>query len=85
MLWITTGGEPYQWLAQELRNRFPDFTVLYSPLVGNLNIPYPMPRDQYGKGRYQDIGSVPGPGCLETLCDGVTERAENLLAELRVS
>jgi hypothetical protein len=80
-LWVTCGGEPYHWLQQELQGRFPAFTVLVSPLAGNLQVAYLLPRSEYGRGLYQEEPSLLAPGCLEALCGAITGRIEALLGE----
>jgi hypothetical protein len=80
-LWVTCGGEPYHWLQQELQRRFPAYAVLVSPLAGNLQVAYLLPRHAYGKGLYQEEPSLLAPGCLEALCDALTSRIEVLLRE----
>lgn len=79
-LWVTTGGEPFHWLQDELRRRFPAFEVLATPLAGNLQAAYLLPRGDYGKGLYQEEPSLPAPGCLEELCEQLTLRIKQLLA-----
>jgi hypothetical protein len=73
-VWVTTGGEPYSLLQNELRRRFPHLTILASPLAGNLQIAYLLPRDRYGLGLYQEEPSILAPGCLERLIETLTER-----------
>ena len=73
-VWVTTGGEPYSLLQTELRRRFPGLTIIASPLAGNLQIAYLLPRDRYGLGLYQEEPSILAPGCLERLIDTLTER-----------
>lgn len=73
-IWVTTGGEPYNWLQQDLRRRFPGTPILASPLAGELHVAYLLPRSEYGKGLYQEEPSLGAPGCLEVLCDALAER-----------
>ena len=73
-IWVTCGGEPYHLIQVELRARFPDFAVLFSPLVGVMNVAYLLPEDRYGKGLYQEEPSLLAPGCLETLIEVISER-----------
>jgi hypothetical protein len=77
-IWVTTGGEPYNLLQLELRERFPDHTVLVSPVSGEHSVAYLMPEERYGKGLYQEEPSILAPGCLETLIDGIAARIEEL-------
>ena len=73
-VWITTCGEPYSLLQTELSRRFPHLTILSSPLAGNLQIAYLLPKDRYGLGLYQEEPSILAPGCLERLIETVAER-----------
>ncbi len=78
-LWVITGGEPYHWLQRELERRFADYAVLVSPLGSDLQVAYLLPREEYGKGLYEEEPSALAPGCLELLGDALTERIEALL------
>lgn len=73
-VWITCGGEPYSLLQVELRRRFPHLALVVSPLDGDLQIAYLLPRDRYGRGLYQEEPSSLAPGCLEGLIDAVAAR-----------
>ena len=73
-VWVTSGGEPYSLLQVELRRRFPDSTILFSPLVGDMQVAYLLPSDRYGKGLYQEEPSSLGPGCLEALIEAIAAR-----------
>jgi hypothetical protein len=73
-VWITTDGEPYSLLQKELSRRFPHLTILASPLAGNLQIAYLLPRDRYGLGLYQEEPSLLAAGCLERLIDTIAEQ-----------
>lgn len=77
--WVTCGGEPYSILQVELRCRFPDFPILISPVSGDLQIAYLLPKDRYGKGLYQEEPSILGPGCLEGLTEAISERIEAMI------
>ena len=78
-LWVTCGGEPYSLLQTELRRRFPDYPILISPVAGDLQIAYLLPKDRYGKGLYQEEPSILGPGCLEGLIDAIDECVQELV------
>lgn len=80
-IWVTTGGEPFHWLQDELSRRFPQFTILVSPLSGNLQAAYLLRRADYGRGLYQEEPSLPAPGCLEKLCDALSEKILRLIVE----
>jgi hypothetical protein len=73
-LWVTTGGEPYNWLQRELRRTFPEQVILPSPLAGDLQVAYILPRERYGVGLYQEDVSSLGPGSLEALSEAITGR-----------
>jgi hypothetical protein len=77
-IWVTCGGEPYNVAQIELRRRFPDETIVFSPVSGNLPVAYLLPRDRYGKGLYQEEPSILAPGCLEVLVEAIAERIEQL-------
>lgn len=70
-IWVTTGGEPYNLAVQELRRRFPQQPILFSPLDGSQSAAYLLPSDRYGKGLYQEEPSSLAPGCLELLIEAV--------------
>ena len=70
-VWITCSAEPYSWLGDELRRRFPNLTLLISPISGNTQVAYLLPRDRYGQGLYQEEPSSLAPGCLETLAEAI--------------
>ncbi len=77
-VWITCSAEPYSWLGTELRRRFPGLTLLISPITGNTQVAYLLPRDRYGQGLYQEEPSSLAPGCLEALADAITERVSEI-------
>jgi hypothetical protein len=77
-VWVTCGGEPYNVAQVDLRRRFREDTILFSPVSGNLQVAYLLPRDRYGKGLYQEEPSILAPGCLETLVDAVSDRIRGL-------
>jgi hypothetical protein len=77
-VWVTTGGEPYNIAQVELRRRFPDTTILFSPLTGNMQVAYLLPIDRYGVGLYQEEPSILAPGCLEALIDAIAARIGDL-------
>ena len=79
-VWCTCGGEPYNLIQRELRGRFPELTVLLSPLAGDLQVAYMLPRDRYGKGLYQEEPSCLAPGCLEQLIEAIAARIEEVCA-----
>jgi hypothetical protein len=80
-IWISTGGEPYNLLQVELRRRFPNHPLLISPVSGDLQVAYLLPKDRYGKGLYQEEPSILAAGCLEGLIDAIGARVEALTHE----
>jgi len=80
-IWVTCAGEPYSVLQTELRSRFPEHVVMVSPLAGPMEIAYLLPREEYGKGLYQEEPSILAPGCLEGLTDAITARVREHLRE----
>ena len=70
-VWVTCGGEPYNLLQTALRRRFPDLVIIVSPLDGDLQVAYLLPRDRYGQGLYQEEPSSLAPGCLEQLIEAI--------------
>jgi hypothetical protein len=79
-LWITTAAEPYNTIQQVLRARFPTWTILLSPLAGDVQIAYLLPGDRYGKGLYQEEPSILAPGCLEQLTEAIAEQITRLVS-----
>ena len=79
-VWITCSGEPYSALQATLRQRLPGVTLMISPIAGDSQLAYLLPRERYGKGLYQEQPSCLAPGCLETLADALTERVARLTA-----
>lgn len=72
--WVTTGGEPYSLIQTELRRRFPNHPILFSPLANDFQMAYLLPSDRYGKGLYQEEPSILAQGCLEQLIEAVAEK-----------
>ena len=71
-VWITCSAEPYSTLSTSLRARFPNVTLMISPMAGDAQIAYLLPRASYGIGVYQEQPSCLAAGCLETLIDALT-------------
>ena len=76
--WVTSGGEPYSLVQTALRKRFPQFALVVSPLSGNFQAAYLLPRELYGQGLYQEEPSILGPGCLEKLIEAIAGRVAEL-------
>jgi hypothetical protein len=79
-LWLTSGGEPYNAIQVELRRRFPQFTLLFSPVASELQVAYLLPTDRYGRGLYQEEPSILAPGCLEGLTEAMAARIEEVVS-----
>ncbi|MEZ4641078.1 MAG: hypothetical protein R2873_35790 [Caldilineaceae bacterium] len=77
-LWVTCAGEPSNQVQTELRRRFPDTPILVSPLAGDMQVAYLLPRDRYGLGLYQEEPSILAPGCLELLIEAIGETIEEI-------
>lgn len=77
--WVTTGGEPYSLIQTELRKRFPQNPIIFSPLAHDFQVAYLLPSDRYGKGLYQEEPSILAQGCLEILIETVAEKIQELL------
>lgn len=78
-IWVTSGGEPYSAVQTELRRRFPEQAILFSPLGGDLQVAYLLEEACYGTGRYQEEPSILAPGCLEALTEALAARITSLL------
>lgn len=65
------GGEPYNILQREIRVRFPRTPIVLSVLCNRGGSGYLLPRDEYGKGIYQESAAVLAPGCLEQVIDAM--------------
>ncbi|MCA9204962.1 MAG: hypothetical protein KDA59_18045, partial [Planctomycetales bacterium] len=72
-------GEPYQQLQTELRQRFPDQTLIVCGLADEWGPSYLPPADLYGKNIYQESIAVVAAGSLERLIDFATETINGLL------
>jgi hypothetical protein len=77
--WVTVGGEPYNLLQTELRRRFPDQTILVSPIAGEHGAAYLLAADSYGKGLYQEEPSILAKGCLELLIESISQQIAQMV------
>ena len=84
-VWITCSAEPYSELARELRRSFPGLALLISPIAGDPQLAYLLPREKYGIGLYQEEPSCLAPGCLETLTETLSDRIEEVTGQSRVA
>ena len=73
-VWVASGGEPYSAIQTELRKRFPSTTIVFSPLMGDLQVAYLLTREKYGTGLYQEEPSILAPGCLELLTEALVDQ-----------
>jgi hypothetical protein len=78
-IWVTCGGEPYNLLQRELRQRFPDYAILVSPLAGDPQVSYLLSAGMYGQGVYQEEASPLAPGCLEIVVEAVSAKIKDLM------
>jgi hypothetical protein len=78
-VWVSCGGEPYCKVQGELRKRFPEYTLLFSPLAGSLQVAYLLDEASYGKGLYQEEPSILAKGCLEILIEAMAEKIEAII------
>ena len=78
-IWVTCAGEPYNIIQQELRRQFPDVALLFTPISGEMQVAYLLPKDRYGKGLYQEEPSILAAGCLETLTKAIATQIQALL------
>ncbi|MFT5089356.1 MAG: hypothetical protein ACI906_004820 [Candidatus Latescibacterota bacterium] len=78
-IWVTCGGEPYNVLQSALRRRFPQWTILVSPIDSGIQIAYLLPAESYGKGLYQEEPSMLAQGCLEHLLEAIALRIEQII------
>jgi hypothetical protein len=79
-MWVACGGEPYSAIQMELRRRFPQFSIVFSPLASGMQVAYLLPRERYGKGLYQEEPSMLAPGCLEQLTEAIAARIAAMAA-----
>ena len=84
-VWITCSAEPYSTLQTTLRTRFPTKTLMISPIAGNPQIAYLLPRARYGIGLYQEEPSCLAAGCLESLIKALTTFIAEATGETPVS
>ncbi|MCA9227955.1 MAG: hypothetical protein KDA47_20180, partial [Planctomycetales bacterium] len=78
-VWLAAQGEPYQQLQTELRQRFPDQTLIVCGLADEWGPSYLPPADLYGKNIYQESIAVVAAGSLERLIEFATETINGLL------
>jgi hypothetical protein len=84
-IWITCSAEPYSTVQTILRARFPEVALMISPVAGDAQIAYLLPRASYGIGVYQEQPSSLAAGCLETLIEALSSYVAQLTGEDPVS
>ena len=70
-IWVAVGGEHYQKLQRELRQRFPETPIVVGTLANGSNVWYVLDADSYGRGLYQESVSILAQGSLERLIDAI--------------
>ncbi len=73
---VLVSGEPYNVLQRALRSRFPDTAIVVVVLCNRGTGGYLLPRDEYGKGLYQEEAAAIGPGGLELVVESIGSRLE---------
>ena len=68
-----------------MRARFPNVTLMISPVAGDAQIAYLLPRASYGIGVYQEQPSSLAAGCLETLIEALTAYLAQITGETPIS
>lgn len=77
-IWISLNGEHYNLLQTELRERFPNYTLVIGTIANGSNVWYLPDSDSFGKGLYQEEASILGQGSLEKLIEAL----DNAIREL---
>lgn len=80
-IWVPLNGEHYNVLQTELRQRFPEQTLIVGTLVNGSDVWYLPDADSYGKGLYQEEASILARGSLEKLIEALTSSINELLAD----
>ena len=75
-VFVLVSGEPYNVLQRELRARFPATAIVVVVLCNRGTGGYLLPRDDYGKGLYQEEAAAIGPGGLEAVAEAITRQLE---------
>ncbi len=69
-VFVLVGGEPYNVLQRELRRRFPATALVFAVLCNEPHS-YIVPREECGKGLYQDGCATLAPGALEQIIESI--------------
>ena len=78
-IWLALDGELYNVLQRQLREAFPDTSIVLGTLANGSKAWYIPDRDSYGKGLYQEDASVLAQGALEQLFDFLVLKIRTLL------
>jgi hypothetical protein len=70
-IWLALEAEHYQLLQRNLRDGFPNTTIIVATLVNGSLHSYLPPRELYGTGVYQETVALLAPGSLERLIDEI--------------
>jgi hypothetical protein len=81
-VWIGVRGELYSELQVALRRHLPDSPVMVITLVDGWGPSYIVPRDDYGRGLYQESIAILAPGSLEIIIEASLRVAERLLGRM---
>ena len=79
-IWLAVQGEPYSLLQRSLRAAFPHTPILVATIANGWGPSYLPPREDFGKGIYQETIAALAPGSLENLIETLTARIGELLA-----
>ena len=77
-IWVALDGEHYNILQKRLRERYPDVPLVIGTLANGSNVWYVPDAESYGKGLYQEEGSILRQGALEMLIDALGQEIEAL-------
>jgi hypothetical protein len=78
-VWVALDGEHYNVLQRNLRNHFPDVSLIVGTLANGSDVWYLPDEDSYGKGLYQEDASILAKGSLEKLEAALIDQIEKLL------
>lgn len=81
-VWIGVRGELYSYLQQTLRKHFPDTPVVVVTLVDGWGPSYVVPKEDYGRGLYQESIAVVAPGSLEAITAAAIQIAQQLMGRV---
>jgi hypothetical protein len=70
-IWVSLNGEHYNLLQMELRDRFPNHTLIIGTIANGSDVWYLPNKESFGKGLYQEEASILGQGSLERLIDAL--------------